>query len=196
MDDLEHRILMEIRNAESAYYNPTPRWREVASERIVKLVAARIAELEALTRTQGAMLDEVVPALQARADRLSARIAELEAERDALASDRRMIVSHATAGETDGRGMSVNEVSVRITMLRNRLWNDAKAPAEARADRLSAMLREAERAVKRIERALTYPVSTEINPQGWALRPRGDIEFAATELRALLARLEAREVEG
>jgi predicted S18 family serine protease len=79
--------------------------------RAMRGALARIAELEALTRTQGAMLDEVVPALQARADRLSDRIAELEAERD----------RHI------GRA------------------NDQ----EDRADRLSAMLKEAVEALRR-----------------------------------------------
>jgi hypothetical protein len=44
----------------------------------------RIEELEADARTRGAMLDEVVPALQDRADRLSAMLKEAEGDRDRL----------------------------------------------------------------------------------------------------------------
>jgi hypothetical protein len=66
----------------------------------------------------------------------SGKLRTLEAERDALASDkarlegeRRMIVSHATMGQTDGEGLSVNDVSVRITALRNQLYEDVRARA-------------------------------------------------------------------
>jgi hypothetical protein len=104
------------------------------------------------------------------------RIAELEKERDGLVQDRRMIVSHATAGETDGEGMSVNEVSVRITMLRNRLWNDAKAPAEVRADRLAALLKEAARVCREI-----------LTEDSQDARAMGRVLFIT---EALLARLE------
>lgn len=48
------------------------------------------------------------------------------AEKDA---ERRMIVSHATMGGTDGEGMSVNAVSVEITRLRNQLMEDTRARA-------------------------------------------------------------------
>ncbi|GAA0768621.1 hypothetical protein [Brevundimonas olei] len=43
----------------------------------------------------------------------------LLAENAALRAERRNIVSHATLGGTDGDGLSVNEISVRITAIRN-----------------------------------------------------------------------------
>ncbi|WP_136682013.1 hypothetical protein [Falsirhodobacter xinxiangensis] len=48
-------------------------------------------------------------------------------EVEALKSKLRMIVSHATAGRTDGEGQSVNDICVQITALRNELWEDAQA---------------------------------------------------------------------
>ena len=44
-----------------------------------------------------------------------------------------MIVSHATMGNTDGEGMSVNDVSVQITALRNELYLEAKADRDTLA---------------------------------------------------------------
>lgn len=55
-------------------------------------LGARIEEWEAAARTRGAMVDEVVPALQAR-------IAELEAERDALLA--RLEAREVSAQETN-----------------------------------------------------------------------------------------------
>ena len=52
---------------------------------------------------------------------------ELLAENARLKTERRMIVSHATMGTTDGVGMSVNEISVRVTALRNKLYEDGIA---------------------------------------------------------------------
>ena len=49
--------------------------------------AARIEELEADARVRGAMLDEVVPALQAEVARLSALLREAEEARDKAWSD-------------------------------------------------------------------------------------------------------------
>ena len=70
--------------------------------------------------------------------------ARLTAERDAeiarLTAERRMIISHATMGGTDGDGLSVNAVSVQITALRNELYQDGKSRAEkAEAERDAAM---------------------------------------------------------
>ncbi len=62
----------------------------------------------------------------------AARIKELESERI-------MIVSHATMGETAGVGMTVNEISVRVTALRNALYNEGKKEAEALKAKLSAV---------------------------------------------------------
>lgn len=44
----------------------------------------------------------------------------------------RMIVGHATAGQTDGAGMSINDICVAITALRNDLWLEARKKPEAR----------------------------------------------------------------
>lgn len=42
-----------------------------------------------------------------------------------------MIVSHATMGGTDGQGLSINDISVRVTALRNELYNNGIERAEA-----------------------------------------------------------------
>jgi len=55
------------------------------------------------------------------------RAEKAEAERDALGGKLHMIVSHATMGGTDGTGMSVNDISVKITALRNELYAHTKA---------------------------------------------------------------------
>jgi hypothetical protein len=81
-----------------------------------------------------------------------ARLREADrAEIERLTQERRMIVSHATMGGTDGVGLSLNDISVRITALRNELYNDGKARAEAAEARLTAL--EADR-VKVAETAL------------------------------------------
>lgn len=56
----------------------------------------------------------------------------------ALRAERRMIVSHATMGGTDGEGLSVNEISVRITELRNSLYKKATAERDDALTRLAA----------------------------------------------------------
>jgi hypothetical protein len=71
----------------------------------------------------------------ALADAIEADRAEIER----LTQERRMIVSHATMGGTDGVGLSLNDISVRITALRNELYNDGKARAEAAEARLTAL---------------------------------------------------------
>lgn len=53
-----------------------------------------------------------------------------DAEIARLMAERRMIVSHATMGQTDGEGLSVNAISVKITALRNELYQDGAARAE------------------------------------------------------------------
>lgn len=62
---------------------------------------------------------------QARADNaaLTARVKELESERV-------MIVSHATMGGTDGFGLNVNDISVRVTALRNELYKEGDKRAK------------------------------------------------------------------
>lgn len=47
------------------------------------------------------------------------------AENAVLRAERRNIVSHATMGDTDGEGLSVNEISIRITALRNEMHSRA-----------------------------------------------------------------------
>ena len=61
------------------------------------------------------------------AEPVRAKLEALERENAELRAERRMIVSHATMGNTDGEGMSVNAVSVHITRLRNQLIEDARA---------------------------------------------------------------------
>ena len=46
-----------------------------------------------------------------------------------LHQQRRMIVSHATMGRTDGEGQSVNDICVTITKLRNELYQEAQKSA-------------------------------------------------------------------
>ncbi len=53
-----------------------------------------------------------------------------DAEIARLMAERRMIVSHATMGQTDGEGLSVNAISVKISALRNELYQDGAARAE------------------------------------------------------------------
>lgn len=63
-----------------------------------------------------------------------------DAEIARLMAERRMIVSHATMGQTDGEGLSVNAISVKITALRNELYQDGAARAEkAEAERDAAL---------------------------------------------------------
>jgi hypothetical protein len=50
-------------------------------------------------------------------------------ELEQVKGERRNIVSHATMGGTDGEGMSVNAISVKITALRNELYQEAKTAA-------------------------------------------------------------------
>ena len=102
---------------------------------------------------------------------LATRNAELEAER-------RMIVSHATMGGTDGEGMSVNAISVKVTDLRNELYQDAKTAA---SEALEAMLK-AERAkfAPLVEAAKIAKEQLSLQSQVWA----DDLEAALSDLRA------------
>jgi len=75
--------------------------------------------------------DEKLHALEADNAALTARVKELEAERT-------MIVSHATMGGTNGIGLSVNEISVCVTALRNKLYNEGKKQTEALETKLAA----------------------------------------------------------
>jgi hypothetical protein len=68
-------------------------------------------------------------------DTLLATMTELEQ----VKGERRNIVSHATMGGTDGEGMSVNAISVKITALRNELYQEAKAQVTAAETALAAM---------------------------------------------------------
>ena len=83
-------------------------------------------------------------AMTTERDALRGELARLTAGRDAeiarLTAERRMIISHATMGGTDGDGLSVNAVSVQITALRNELYQDGKSRAEkAEAERDAAL---------------------------------------------------------
>lgn len=82
------------------------------------------------------LLADTIEALAASVDRANAAnealCADVEAQAAELArlkSRLRMIVSHATMGSTDGEGQSTNDICVRITDLRNELYQDAKAAA-------------------------------------------------------------------
>ncbi len=72
--------------------------------------------------------------LKAEADNAAkdARIKELETERT-------MIVSHATMGQTDGIGLTVNDISVRVTALRNKLYDEGKKEVEALGARIKEL---------------------------------------------------------
>lgn len=66
---------------------------------------------------------------------LAAQGQEPVAEMRELHNQRRMIVSHATMGRTDGEGQSINDICVTITKLRNELYEEASkstltAPAQ------------------------------------------------------------------
>lgn len=107
-----------------------------------------MAELvEARGKTENAALQSRVAELEA-ANRGLVRLNEAtEARAEAAEAARRMIVSHATGGETTGEGMSVNDISVRITAFRNVLWEEAKGiGAEAAEAALAAMTKELEAA--------------------------------------------------
>ena len=60
------------------------------------------------------------------------RIKELETERT-------MIVSHATMGQTDGIGLTVNDISVRVSALRNELYEEGRKQAEALVARIKEL---------------------------------------------------------
>ncbi len=66
--------------------------------------------------------------------------AALLSEIAALREERRNIVSHATMGTTDGEGMSLNDVSVAITCVRNVLHTRA-TQAERQRDEAVGLLR-------------------------------------------------------
>lgn len=76
---------------------------------------------------------------------LSADLEPTETVPDILAKEllqqRRMIVSHATMGRTDGEGQSVNDICVTITKLRNELYEEAQKTAPPAS--MSGALRDA-----------------------------------------------------
>lgn len=78
-----------------------------------------------------------------KARRAAQEINRLRAEVERLRSERRMIVSHATMGGSDGVGMSVNDISCRVTALRNDLYNKGESerePLRAEVKRLKELL--------------------------------------------------------
>lgn len=74
---------------------------------------------------------DIAADLARQAEAMKREMAEKDARIAALEVERRMIVSHATMGNTDGDGMSVNAVSVHITRLRNQLLEDTRANSRA-----------------------------------------------------------------
>lgn len=85
-------------------------------------------------RTMGKMARELL------AHRRATPADDLRAENERLKGRLRMIVSHATMGATTGEGMSVNDISVKITVLRNEVYQAGKDAdlAEARAREAAA----------------------------------------------------------
>lgn len=69
--------------------------------------------------------ERVSEALSVSSSKREALEAQVEAREDRL----RMIISHATMGQTDGADMSVNDICVMITELRNGLYRDAQERA-------------------------------------------------------------------
>jgi len=59
----------------------------------------------------------------------------VESVRAEYAQRERMIVSHATSGSTTGEGLSVNDISLRVTELRNHIWDRANANGREERDR-------------------------------------------------------------
>lgn len=107
------RIAFDMRGA-----NATTILRVVNTLGTMKNAMAAI-ELELIdTQTANRCMTEDHAAAKAQISALQARIQGME-------NERRMIVSHATMGQTDGEGLSVNDVSVRITQLRNELYRAA-----------------------------------------------------------------------
>jgi hypothetical protein len=87
-------------------------------------------------------------ALSAEADALKAQVAELTTELDELRSKFKNVVSHATMGQTCDADLSLNQISVMITRIRNDWYADKQA-AEAK--------------VARFEGALSDPVAVHAN---------------------------------
>lgn len=109
-----------------------------------------------------------------------ARLREVDrAEIERLTQERQMIVSHATMGGTDGVGLSLNDVSVRITALRNELYNEGKARAEALQARITML--EADR-VKVAEVALRLAKDVAYS-RNWTVT--GDLILAITPAAVL-----------
>ncbi|WPM82758.1 hypothetical protein R5W60_16590 [Brucella pseudintermedia] len=73
-----------------------------------------------------------------RAEKAEADNAAKDARVKELETERTMIVSHATMGETDGIGLTVNEISVCVTALRNKLYDEGKKQAEALEAKIAA----------------------------------------------------------
>ena len=82
---------------------------------------------------------ERIAELEAENDNRRAQIAALQAQLDHCLAERRSIVSHATMGQTDGDGMSLNAVSVAITALRHELYRDAQAQLAEALECVEAM---------------------------------------------------------
>ena len=131
--------------------------------------------------------NKIVDAQAIAAQQIKARIralapadglAAVEALRERAAkaeSERRMIVSHATMGNTDGEGMSVNDVSVQITALRNELYLEAKADR----DRLAAANAVLEAKVAGLREAVDE--QTKARAQHWLRRTMTAPEDAEVE---------------
>jgi hypothetical protein len=119
--------------------------------------------------------DAAIPAVPLLRE-AAAELASLRAELEQVKGDMRMVVSHATMGRTAGDGMSVNDISVKITALRNELFKDAMAAGakDARAE-LKQLRREAVELELRaywhpvgaIWRIDNYPAGIDFSRDGW-----------------------------
>jgi hypothetical protein len=102
-------------------------WNTRADTAEVIALRTEVAECHANINTKADFIDATIN--QAAAD--SEQIAALRKRMEAADADRRMIVSHATMGATTGEGLSVNDISVMITRLRNEMYEAGAAHARA-----------------------------------------------------------------
>ena len=112
---------------------------------VLSLVRSQAEELLVAKDYLLSVSDTVAQQLQNQIVTLTLQKEDLEADnvaKDArvkeLETERTMIVSHATMGEMDGIGLTVNDISVRVTALRNKLYDEGKKQSEALEAKLTA----------------------------------------------------------
>lgn len=92
---------------------------------------------------QPALFARVINAIRAEAAADTDGLSLVRALRDSAEkakADLRMVVSHATMGSTDGTGLSLNDICVKITALRNQIYIDAKAAQALVVERCMATI--------------------------------------------------------